>query len=128
MGRKDLVWLAFGFVLVGALTLIAILFPVYGVYQNPTVEPMVYVRCPIWNPPNLYAGPIEADWLAPGVDLASGAEVMPGNIKATPIFFDSRLHRVFGVAGERKNMFGSLTVYLMIAYLMFATWKWSWRG
>ncbi len=128
MGGKDLVWLAFGFVLVGALTLIAILFPVYGVCQNPMVERMTYVRRPIWDPPNLYTGPIEADWLAPGVDLASGAEVMPGNIKATPIFFDSRLHRIFGGIGQWKNVFGTLTVYLMIAYLTFAVWKWSWRG
>ncbi len=135
MGKKDLVQLAVGFVVVALLALIAILFPVYGVYQNLMAEGITYVRRPIWDPPNVYVWPVdraagvaEPRGPAAGVDPADGAaglaEVIPPNMKATPIFMDP----MRGALVERKNVFGTLTACLVIAYLVFAVWKLSWRG
>ena len=45
-------------------------------------------------------------------------------MKATPIFIDP----MRGALVERKNVFGTLTACLVIAYLVFAVWKLSWRG
>ncbi|MCH2183427.1 MAG: hypothetical protein MK108_15620 [Mariniblastus sp.] len=127
--------LVVGFVIVILMVLMAVLFPVYGVYQNLLAEGMTYVRRPLWDPPNLYVEPIEsptvageADGSAAGKTLAGGAVdlevIVPPNRKASPIFMDP-LH---GGLWKRKNVLGTLTAYLVIAYVVFVVWKWGWRG
>ena len=131
MGKKDLIQLAAGFVVVTLLLLLAILFPVYGVYQNlPTLE-KTYVRRPLWAPPNLYAEPaafLDVEDQLAEFAAAEGAMRLPSvelfDRKARPIFLDP----VRSVFVKRRNIFGSFAFSLFVAYVVFVVWKWSWRG
>lgn len=135
MGKNDLIQLAIGFALVSLMVAIAVAFPVYGIYEGKSLREVTYVRCPIWDPPNLLARPQRESapedrqpGSVPAVDVAPGG-VPQGDfdrytVKASPIFMDALRYRT----GPRKNIFGTLTAYLVIAYIAFAIWKWCWRG
>jgi len=135
MGKKDLVQLLAGFVLVSVMVVIAVLFPVYGVFEKQMTDGLTYIRRPIWDAPNLYhlpqkelSGQEDRRGSSPDSGLESDdpglPRVTPPNAKARPIFIDSMRGSIF----NRKNLLGTLTAYLVIAYLAFAVWKWGWRG
>lgn len=131
MGKKDLIQLVGGFIVVTLLLIFAIMFPVYGVYQNLPSGEKTYVRRPLWDPPNLYGKPAEfvevEDRLAEFA-AADGAMRLPSielfDRKAQPIFLDP----VRSVFVRRRNIFGSFAFTLFVAYVVFVIWKWSWRG
>jgi len=136
MGKKDLVQLLVGFVLVSVMVVMAVLFPVYGVFEKQMTDGLIYIRRPIWDAPNLYhlpqkelSGHEDRRGRSPDSGLESDdrgglPRVTPPNAKARPIFMDPMRGSIF----NRKNLFGTLTAYLVIAYLAFAVWKWGWRG
>jgi hypothetical protein len=136
MGKHDLLLLAAGFAVVAVLATLAILFPVYRVYDGPLPEGPSWVRRPLWDPPEMFSG---RAWQLGDAELEQLARSEPAlkpwienrqaaptslSVKARPIFISSR-----GSHPNRdRNLLGTCALYLVLLYVALVIYKWYHRG